>query len=151
MDIQLASNFERYLFYRCGEDGNKLRELMEEFKTKGELHFPLDGCIIEALRCDTEMTLETIKNYQSEFNYVLDPHTATGVCVADQLAPNEQVVCLATAHSGKFPEAIERACGEALGNHPILDELKEKEMKYQVADANIETIKNIIAKTLEQA
>ena len=151
MDIQLASNFERYLFYRCGEDGNKLRELMEEFKTKGELHFPLDGCIIEALRCDTEMTLDTIKKYQSDYDYVLDPHTATGVRVADELAPDEQIVCLATAHSGKFPESIERACGAPLGNHPILDALKEKEMKYQVADAHTETIKNIIAETLEQA
>ncbi|WDE95914.1 threonine synthase [Lentisphaera profundi] len=151
MDIQLASNFERYLFYSCGQDSTKLRELMGEFKANGELHYDLSCELIEAKRCDTDMTLATIKKYSDDSNYVLDPHTATGVYVADLLAPEERIVCLATAHSGKFPESIKLACGEALGNHPILDALSEKDMKYQVADAHTETIKSIIVKTLEDA
>jgi len=151
MDIQLASNFERYLFYSCGQDATKLRSLMEEFKAKGELHYDISCELIEAKRCDTETTLATIKKYSEENDYVLDPHTATGVHVADLLAPDEQIVCLATAHSGKFPESIKLACGEVIGNHPILDALSEDDMKYQVADAHTETIKSIIVKTLEES
>lgn len=37
MDIQVASNFERYLYYLVGENPNAVSELMESFKTEGKI------------------------------------------------------------------------------------------------------------------
>ena len=149
MDIQLASNFERYLFYRCDENAEELSKMMHGLVETGEIHYDLAGCLIEAGRCGKERTLEVIRKYQSEYDYVLDPHTATGVAVADDLAPDEDIICLATAHPGKFPEAIELACGEELGSHPRLEALKSKEMKFQIAPADVNTIKQIMKDKLE--
>ena len=47
MDIQVASNFERYLYYLAGEDAVKLASWMSEFKTTGTLkpEIPPQACI----------------------------------------------------------------------------------------------------------
>src|SRR3954469_3431289 len=37
MDIQVASNFERYLYYLLGEDSQAVSELMENFKSEGKI------------------------------------------------------------------------------------------------------------------
>ncbi|MCK4277110.1 MAG: threonine synthase, partial [Phycisphaerae bacterium] len=37
MDIQVASNFERYLYYKLGADAGRVRELMTQFAGTGEL------------------------------------------------------------------------------------------------------------------
>jgi hypothetical protein len=37
MDIQISSNFERYLFYLAGCDGTKLKGWMEQFKNSGRI------------------------------------------------------------------------------------------------------------------
>jgi len=42
MDIQVASNFERYLFHLYNEDTNRLNAAMETFKLNGVL--PVSGC-----------------------------------------------------------------------------------------------------------
>jgi threonine synthase len=59
-------------------------------------------------------TTDEITRTYREADYVLDPHTATGVRAARaRLAvdPSTPVVALATAHPAKFPDAIERAIG----------------------------------------
>ncbi|MCD6303527.1 MAG: threonine synthase, partial [Planctomycetes bacterium] len=118
MDIQVASNFERYLYYRLGEDPRALREAMEQFERTGSLDVPqccpgrVDPHIV-AGAADDEQALETIRAYHERHGCLLDPHTAVGVCVAERLIPagGEPIVCLATAHPAKFPEAIRRATG----------------------------------------
>merc|ERR1719326_1836640 len=40
MDIQISSNFERYLFYLFQEDSGKLATAMASFKATGKLHVP---------------------------------------------------------------------------------------------------------------
>ena len=48
-----------------------------------------------------------------ETGYLLDPHTAVGVAVAekDNRDPSIPMVVLSTAHPVKFPDAVEAACG----------------------------------------
>lgn len=54
-----------------------------------------------------------MKNYQT--NYILDPHTAIGVAAAEALITQRSdlsaypMICLATAHPCKFPEALYHA------------------------------------------
>ena len=133
MDIQLASNFERYLYYRAGQDGSRVDQMMADFRRTGSLKVEkqADGCVDSlflAGAANTENTLETIRRCYVDEGYLLDPHTATGVYVGGQLADAAlPVICLATAHPAKFGKAIQDATGKDLAHHDILDALKNKE------------------------
>ena len=128
MDIQVASNFERYLYYRVGENPEKLRDLMAGFAKTGSLKIsPLaSGRVDEQIvagRGETKSVLDTIGKYWKAEKYVLDPHTAVGVSCADAAAKGDPIICLATAHPAKFPNAIEKATGENIARHPAIDKL----------------------------
>jgi len=121
MDIQVASNFERLLFDLFDETGARVGALMDDLDTKGG--FGLDAAQGAATRAtfvgesvDDDRALETIASTYRDTGILIDPHTATGVAVAE--GHSEQlrhdgvpVVCLATAHPAKFPDAVERATG----------------------------------------
>ena len=66
MDIQVASNFERYLYYRVGEDSDRTRALMDTFARDGRICVEMEpGRAVDSLfvsgACDTAGTLETIR------------------------------------------------------------------------------------------
>lgn len=131
MDIQVASNFERYLYYRCGEDADRVHDLMAGFAAHGSLSVPVvDGVVDPLFRAgvgNTPSALAAIRRYHKEHSCLLDPHTAVGVHVAEQfLEEGAPTICLATAHHAKFPDAIEKALGRDVARHPILEELKNR-------------------------
>lgn len=126
MDIQISSNFERYLFDLLGRDAGKLAALMTTFKDTG--HFKLDDALMSkarsefmAARADDEATLALIKECYNATDYILDPHTAVGLAGAKIIAQDTDgaVILLATAHPAKFPDAVEKAINTrpALPNH----------------------------------
>lgn len=150
MDIQVASNFERYLYYLWGEDPARVREGMERFKKTGRLTFGPEE--LRKVHMDfvsmavwQAQTLETIGRFYRETGYILDPHTAVGVTVG--LAMKEEgvpMVCLATAHPAKFPDAIKRAIGREPPKHPRIAELEGKERRFEVLPARVERVKAYI-------
>ncbi len=129
MDIQIASNFERYLYYRAGGCAATLRQWMAEFEHQGSLHLnALDGTSIDPLfraaTADNAATLDTITRTHRRTGYVLDPHSATGVFAAEQEGlSGDPVVCLATAHPAKFPDAVRQAIGRPVV-HETLESLR---------------------------
>lgn len=55
-----------------------------------------------------EETLAKIKDISQKYNYILDPHTAVGVCGIDKFNNDEYVnVTLATAHPAKFKDEVQ--------------------------------------------
>ncbi len=118
MDIQVASNFERYLFELYGRDASRLAQQMTTFHDTGEISLG-EGLLVEARkifdshRLDDDGTLETIAAVHRECGELLDPHSAVGVAGgrAHRRDPSVPMVSLATAHPAKFPEAVERATG----------------------------------------
>jgi threonine synthase len=130
MDIQVASNFERYLYYRIGKDSAKLTDMMQQFTQTGALTVEGSDELFAAGEGNTFQTLETIRNYSEQYGYTLDPHTAVGVAVAERFQSLENVptICLATAHPAKFTDAIEQATGEA-AHHSVLDALADVETR----------------------
>ena len=134
MDIQVASNFERYLYAVLDENPERVCEAMQQFENDGSL--TLDEATqnkvaqtFVAAKGDTGATMEAITRFAGEFDYLLDPHTAVGVYAAEQLGSQETpCVCLSTAHPAKFPDAIEKACGR-IPNHPVLDALSDAETR----------------------
>jgi threonine synthase len=123
MDIQVASNFERFLYYFLGQDSRNVRTLMESFLSTGRCVFEnFNPGIFTAVRSDDSRIVANIREVHRRFNYVVDPHTACGFTDLDESRPN---LIMATAHPAKFPDAIHEAIGIRV-THPSLDALKSK-------------------------
>ncbi|MEZ5814634.1 MAG: threonine synthase [Alphaproteobacteria bacterium] len=136
MDIEISSNFERYLFDLLDRDAEKTAAVMDGFKQTGSFSVPPAKLAkaqsdFQAGRTSDSETLETIKRVYDETGYILDPHTAVGFNVAEEVAKaaNGPVVTLATAHPAKFPDAVEKAIGlrPALPEH-LADLFERKEI-----------------------
>lgn len=151
MDIQVSSNFERYLFDVLSRDAEKLCALMGEFKSTGR--FALDESLIKkargelsAFRCGEEDTLATMKKVFDEIGYILDPHSAVGMHAALEMKKSASgpIVTLATAHPAKFPEAVEKA----IGLRPPLPEhlrgLMEKPEKFTVLGNDLQAVQGFV-------
>ena len=131
MDIQVASNFERFLYFGMQADGARCAEFMRKFADQGSASVPasvLQDQPITATAVDTAETLATIQRIHNAHGYVLDPHTAVGVAAAEALVPGANrerpLVCIATAHPAKFPDAIQEALPGVHATHPRLEALK---------------------------
>ncbi len=145
MDIQVASNFERFLFYHFDEDAKRLCTFMEEFALfgKASVDAPLSSDIFLSCSVSQSDTEETISEINSKYGYVVDPHTAVGICAARSIVTDDPIVCIATAHPAKFPDALERAVGYR-PSHVRLSGLSDlKERKLEVA-ANESEVKKVI-------
>ncbi len=150
MDIQIASNFERYLYYLRDEDGAAVKQDMDGFAATGALDLSafkeqvaqdfLSRSVSEA------ETIQTIGDFYREHGYLLDPHTAVGVKAALELRdPHRPVVCLATAHPAKFGAAVAQAIGSEPTLPPALADLANKESRCTILDADTGTVRDFIA------
>lgn len=156
MDIMVSSNFERMLFDLYERDGNQIRQLMEDFKTTGRLTLAAEPLrraqnLFSSYRLSDEETVAVIREVFETTEYLLDPHTAIGVQAArktrrDAATP---MVCLATAHPAKFPDAVRQAGQSrdpALPHH--MQDLFTREERYQVLDDSLDHLKAFIGKNI---
>ena len=129
MDIQVASNFERFLYYAEGRDSTKVRNIIQAFKETGEYVFEnFDSAGFTSSRSDDAEIEQIIKDVYSKYGYIVDPHTACGF----QEGFKGKEIILATAHPAKFPDTIQAAIGED-STHASLEVLKSREIvKYSV-------------------
>jgi len=141
MDIQVASNFERFLYYAVGEDGARVRELIQTFKETGKVVFEdFAPDAFGSSRTDDAGIREIIRRVHEAHDYVVDPHTACGFAPADHDGPE---VILATAHPAKFPDTIREAIGIE-PTHPSLEELKRRDPVKHTVEPTPEAIKAFI-------
>ncbi|SCU78026.1 LANO_0A01882g1_1 [Lachancea nothofagi CBS 11611] len=179
MDILVSSNFERLLWYLARDvlasnDDQKAGEILNQWfvqlKTEGK--FEVDPAVIkhalidfDSERVSDSETKDTIKTTyetsQNPKNYILDPHTAVGVCATKRQMVKDndksiQYISLSTAHPAKFAEAVNDALcsfeGYSFERDVLPDELQklstlEKKLKF-VEKADIELVKATIEEEL---
>jgi threonine synthase len=150
MDIQIASNFERYLYYLVGEEAAVVRELIDEMERSGRMRVTAEQRAevardFDAAAANDEETLEQIRATHAASGYILDPHTAVGVRAARGYA---DAICLATAHPAKFNEAVRRAIGVEAPPPPSLRGLMDRETRCALLDATEEAVRAYIGATL---
>ncbi len=119
MDIQISSNFERYLCDLLDRDYQQLTRLMARFRA--EKSFTLGAELMQkaradfrAQRCADLDTLAMMKQCYQATGLIIDPHTAVGMFAAQaemERNPATPMVMLACAHPAKFPEAVKQATG----------------------------------------
>jgi len=123
MDIQVASNFERFIYFNVGRDAARVREVMQTFKTTGAYTFPdFNRATFSASRTSDAEIASLITRVYREHGYIVDPHTACGF---KELNPDRVSIVLATASPAKFPDTIRAAIGVE-PTHPSLEVLKSK-------------------------
>jgi threonine synthase len=143
MDVQVASNFERFLYYAVDENSANVREVMAQLKATGSYRFThLERDIFSSSSAtDAEITGLT-RSVHDRFGYIVDPHTA---CAFKDLNPARTSVVLATAHPAKFPDALRAAIGTE-PTHPALEALKGRPVVKQTLAADAAAIKAFIAR-----
>ncbi len=153
MDIQISSNFERQIFESSGRDSHYVNKFMSEFYKNQ--HESLSSKIMEDIQknykshsVDNKETLESIKFFYKKYNYLADPHTATGLYVLNKLNSNEPNVSLACAHPAKFEDAIEKAIQKKPNMPHELKKVFDKEEKMIILDNDSNTIKSHIYKII---
>ena len=151
MDIQLASNFERLIYYVNNCDSKKTSEIMQKVKKnsyqieKNNLDIIQKDFLSES--CNEQETLDIIKKNYEENNIILDPHTAVGVGAAKKLSFNDCVV-LSTAHPCKFPDATNNAINKHEKLPKELKHVLDKKENFQVLKNNTEEVKNFVKSKL---
>ncbi|MGA3006836.1 MAG: threonine synthase [Opitutaceae bacterium] len=141
MDIQVASNFERFLFYSLDRDPARVREAMQTFATTGEYRFEnFNPDTFTASRCSDAEIPDIIRRVHQRYRYIVDPHTACGF---KDLSRDRASVVLATASPAKFPDTIRRAIGTA-PTHATLEALKSEPIVKYPMRADVAAIKAFI-------
>ncbi len=151
MDIQAASNFERYLYYLFDKDPKRTTEAMTQFASTGSLDLSnyLDTIKrdFDAIAATEDDVLATISSFKKDHGYTLDPHTAIGVFAAKQKQQrNIPVICLSTAHPAKFADTVEKATGAAPAPPPSIADILERESRCETMTADENLIKSFIVK-----
>ena len=154
MDIQISSNFERYLFDLSGRSPEQLRRWMQDFQETGCL--TIEGERLQtaqatfgSARVDEAGTLRAIRETYEEYGYLLDPHTAVGVEAAKQVDLEGPVVCLACAHPAKFSSAVHQAAGTTPEMPPPLAELEKLETRCAVLPAQAGAVREYLTQVLK--
>lgn len=151
MDIQISSNFERYLFDLFCGDGARVVDFMERFRRDGrfevgETMLASINSLFQGYRLDDPATTDVIRRLYHETGELLDPHSAIGVAAGrvrrrDGTTP---MVALATAHAAKFPDAVEAATGIRPALPQRLSDLYERPERYDVLPNDLEVVKDYV-------
>jgi threonine synthase len=157
MDIQISSNFERYLFELYDRDGAAIAELMRSFRASGAVsvdpaRWRQAGELFSAVALDDGATIETIRAVHAEHGIIVDPHTAIGIAAGRAAPADDRVplVAVATAHPAKFPDAVELATGL---RPPLPDHVREAlntSERYAALPGRVDAVADYVAETLER-
>ncbi len=150
MDIQISSNFERLLFEAYDRDDSAIRAAMESLKQSGGFEIKPDALKairkeFRAGRASEKQVASTIRDTLAETGYLLDPHTAVGVFVAQKFEkPSTPMVTLATAHPAKFPAAVKSASGIDPALPAWLADLMDREEHFDILDAELKAVETFV-------
>lgn len=141
MDIQAASNFERYLYYMLREQPDRVREVMAQMKSGTPIHLPHVSSSFRSSRMTDAQIERCIAEVWRQHGYVIDPHTACGFT---DMRPDATSVVLSTASPAKFPDVVTQATGNE-PTHPTLDALKALPLATHPLEATAAAVKEFIA------
>lgn len=152
MDISKASNFERFVYLMLNADGAACAGLWQQLAQTGQ--FTLAGSDawsrvqasqLVSGRSTHVNRLEVIRDLDTRYQRVIDPHTADGVFVGRQyLEAGVPMVCLETALPAKFAETIEEALGRKAPRPSSLADLESLPQRVKNIDQDVEGLKRFI-------
>lgn len=153
MDISKASNFERYIYYLVGNNGEKVKALWKQLDAEGSFdlskteyfgRIPSTGIVSGS--SSHQDRLETIWRVYRDYRQIVDTHTADGLKVGlDYREKGVPLICLETASPIKFDETIWEALGRKPDRPAGLEDLESLPQRFQVLDADVDAVKRFIS------
>ena len=155
MDIQVSSNFERLLYEINERDTEKVKQQMIKFKDNGNFEITKNQLekinnLFSAYMISDEETLEIINKVYTDYNYILDPHSAIGYGAAQKALDNNiiskdmSVISLACAHPAKFPEIISKSINVMPKKPSHLENIMSSKEYFNIMDPSINDVQNFI-------
>ena len=129
MDILISSNLERLLYFVAGAEQTKA--YMESLAATGA--YTVSNAVKEKIDsdfcgyyADEEQTAQIIRKYQKS-GYLMDTHTAVGVCCAEQYLKdssdvNTPMIVASTASPYKFAADVYTSLGMEAPTDPLLSQ-----------------------------
>lgn len=156
MDIMISSNYERMLFDLYDGDAEQIAALMSQLQQEKCIEMKEENLlkareIFSSYRVDDDEVVRVISSTYTDSGYLLDPHTAIGVEAARHTWQNKEVpmVCLATAHPVKFPDAVLASkCGAEPELPQGMQDLFDREERYEVLPNHLESLQSYITSTV---
>jgi threonine synthase len=150
MDIQISSNFERYLFEASGRDASFIRGAMGAL-AQGR-RFELGTCAprlrdeFGAASASEAEVADAIRRTQAASGYLMDPHTACGLVALERAGAQSEVpgIVLSTAHPAKFPDAMERITGKRPALPARLSSLLIDPERFPVLENDVAAVKRFV-------
>jgi threonine synthase len=150
MDIQISSNFERYLFEASDRDADFIRSAMASLVATGRFEL---GRLLPRLQADFAAASASeadvaacIKTTKARYGYVVDPHTACALVAAERFAGDGQTVVLATASPAKFPDAIEAITAVRPGLPSSLARLMSDPERFETLSNSLSAVQDFVLK-----
>ena len=150
MDIQISSNFERYLFELLNRDSGKICELMQEFSVNGCFEIGSEDLsranqLFAAHRLSDVETSSEIAQVYKDTGEIMDPHSVIGVAAARRHAQQGiPTVVLGTAHPAKFAESVRAATGADVALPQTAEHILEGEERMIRVQNDLNEIKRLI-------
>ncbi|MGV3581404.1 MAG: threonine synthase [Methylophilus sp.] len=156
MDINKASNFERFVFDLVGRDSAKMRELWGQIDKGGAFDLNQGGYFekvpnygFESGSSNHHHRMQTIRATKEKYGVTIDTHTADGLKVAlEHREANVPMLVLETALPAKFEDAIVEALGEKPERPSSLEGLEDLPQRSVVMEASADEIKAYIEKNI---
>jgi threonine synthase len=156
MDISKASNIERLFFDLLDRKPDILSETMAEFETTKSVDlshlYPKlrDDLGFISGRSTHNERRDVIKSVYSQFNYIIDPHTASAVKVAQDYHDQSKIpmICMETAKPTKFESAVKEAIGFIPNRPKGFNGLEDREQRFYEIDASVEALKAFIKENI---
>jgi threonine synthase len=152
MDIQISSNFERYLFEATSRNAAQVRASMGALAQGGR--FEMRQILPEfheefaAASASESEAQAAIRKVREESGYLMDPHTACAWVAADKCTDQAETprVILSTAHPAKFPDSMGRIVGERPALPRRLSGLLTAKERYPVLANDLAVVEAHVAK-----
>ncbi len=157
MDIQISSNLLRLPLDAFDRDSSKVRQCMAGLSQSGAFTIAPDALKaikkeFSAGKATQKQAAAAINDMLVQANYLLDPHTATGIYVSRRFEkPRAPMVTLATAHPAKFPNAVKSASGIDPALPSWLSDLMDREETFEILQPDLDTIEAFIARNARAA
>jgi threonine synthase len=154
MDIQISSNFERYLYAAAGGEADLVARQMQMLAQSGRFALSVEQAAhlrqeFGAGAAGEDEVAGTIRETLAASGYLLDPHTACGVYAAKaaldkRVSEDTARVVLATAHPAKFPDAMQRITGLRPGLPPRLNALMTDPERYPMLGNDLKEVQTFV-------
>lgn len=150
MDIQIASNFERFLFDVQGCDAALVKNQMVSLEKSGFFEVAVDLDVLKqnfsAVAAKEDEVATTIRETMERSSYLLDPHTACGVSALSHYkscsaAPN---IVLATAHPSKFHETMKEITNRSVDLPERLKHILTDREQFTTVSNDLKCVQNFV-------